>query len=138
MTGFKHSTFRHKCPDDGCYINRLPSWDYMDGCFPRGIIPTDVDGMVEINGSFLFLEEKRANACPPPGQLAALKSLSRLDRVHVALLRPSAVSEMQLLVLRNGCGTGWQDVTREDIRWWLAKWGDAADLGRTLGEETDG
>lgn len=138
VTGFRHSTFRHRCPENGCYIDQLPSWDYFDGCFPRSIIPTDIDGMVEINGNFLFLEEKRAGACPPQGQLTALRRLSKLDRVHVAMLRPGTVSEMQLLVLRDGCGSGWTDVTREEIRWFLAQWGDAADTGRPFEGQING
>lgn len=134
MTGFKHSSFRHKCSDSGCFIDSLPSWDYFDGCFPRGIIPTDVDGMVEINGHFLFLEQKRSATAIPTGQLKALQALSRLPRVHVALIRPGQRSGMQLLVLRDGSGTGWQDVTQDDIRWWLAQWGDQADTGRPFVE----
>lgn len=127
MTGFRHSSFRHKCKNDGCYIDQLPSWQYVDECFPRGIIPTDIDGMVEVNGSFLFIEEKGAGAGLKDGQGPALKALSRLDGVTVALIRPGDKSEMQLNVLSDGVGTYFQDVTVEEYRTFLREWGIAAD-----------
>jgi hypothetical protein len=86
MTGFRHKSFRYDCgQSQNCYIQSLPSWDFLDGVFPRGIIPTDIDGMVEVNGHLLFLEEKRAGAGPKTGQLSAFRALSRLPGVKVAM-----------------------------------------------------
>ena len=40
-------------------VSKLPSvYDYLLNCFPRGIMPTDVDGEVEVNGNYLRLEFK--------------------------------------------------------------------------------
>lgn len=122
MTGFRHKTFRHDCHERGCYIDGLPSWDFLDGAFPRGIIPTDIDGMVEVNGHVLFLEEKRAGAGPKSGQLSAFRTLSRLPNVKVVLSRPGGVSEMQILVLDGGHGSGWRDVTRADYYAFCEAW----------------
>lgn len=125
MTGFRHKSFRHKCTDKGCYIDSLPSWDFLDGAFPRGIIPTDIDGMVEVNGHVLFLEEKRAGTSIKSGQLSAFRALSLLSNVRVALTRPGQVSEMQLLVLDGGRGSGWQDVSRQDYFDFCHTWNTA-------------
>jgi hypothetical protein len=56
LTGYRSSALRHECLRDGCFQDRLPSWDWMAGCFPRGIMPTDLDGVVEINGHVLFID----------------------------------------------------------------------------------
>jgi len=131
MTGFRHKSFRHNCgTSENCYIQQLPSWDFLDGVFPRGIIPTDIDGMVEVNGHILFLEEKRAGASPSGGQLSAFRQLSRLDNVKVVLTRPGQVSEMQMLVLDGGDGSGWMDVSRDDYASFLRAWSDYADSTR--------
>ena len=130
MTGFRHRTFRHCCKQTGCYIDQLPSWDYLDGVFPRNILPTDVDGMVELGGSLLFLEEKRAGIGPPPGQHKAFLELSKREKTTVALTRPGRLGsgiEFQLLVLQNGIGSGWNDLTRDEYRIWLEQWAAKAE-----------
>jgi len=128
MTGFRHKSFRYDCgQSQNCYIQSLPSWDFLDGVFPRGIIPTDIDGMVEVNGHLLFLEEKRAGAGPKTGQLSAFRALSRLPGVKVAMTRPGQASEMQMLVLDGGVGSGWMDVSRDDYVEFLRAWSTHAD-----------
>lgn len=127
MTGYRHSAFRHKCERDGCYIDQLPSWDDIADCFPRGIRPTDIDGMVEINGKFLFMEEKRQGAAPESGQRLALKRLSMNPNTTVALFRPALRSPFELLVFRNGVGSGWEPATRADLLEFFRHWADMAD-----------
>ena len=69
-------------------------------CFPGKIYPTDVDGIVEIGGSFLMIEWKdtrrtRAGAgdwrggdfpVPQKGQLLTLQALSRLRDFTVLVI----------------------------------------------------
>lgn len=43
-------------------------WACLDGCFDRGISPSDVDGIVEVNGKFLLLETKSPTARLSTGQ----------------------------------------------------------------------
>jgi hypothetical protein len=52
-------------------------WDFdvLEGCFPRGITPTDLDGMVEVNGRFLVFETKLPGTEMPEGQERALRAL---------------------------------------------------------------
>ena len=65
-------------PDkDGCY-RRLgqPDLTVLDECFPGRIAMTDVDGLVEINGRFLFIEWKRRGDVPA-GQRIMFERLTR-------------------------------------------------------------
>lgn len=128
MTGYRSEFFRHNCEADGCYYQQLPKWDDLIGLFPRGIRPTDVDGMVEINGNVLFMEEKRKGVAPPLGQLRSLRALSQKDRTTVVLFRPGESSELEVLILRDGKGTGWQPSTREHFGFWLNGWANRADI----------
>lgn len=131
MTGFRHSSFRHRCESNGCYIEALPWWNDIAECFPRGIIPTDIDGMVEIGGHILFLEEKSIGKHIDEGQRKALKALSSKDNVTVVVFRPGLKSEMEMLVFREGTSTdGWQKVTRVDFLEWLRHWAFRADSSR--------
>lgn len=127
MTGFRHSSFRYKCTNSGCYIQNLPSWDYLDGSFPRGIIPTDIDGMVEVNGHFLFIEQKGPGAAPNTGQSAAFRALSMLPNVKVAIIRPGANTELELNVLSDGVGTYFQPISRDDFVEFCRAWSADAD-----------
>lgn len=55
-------------------------WDFacLDGCWGgTRISPTDVDGLVERNGKFLYLEAKSPGARPTKGQEITFAALSR-------------------------------------------------------------
>lgn len=127
MTGYRSCYFRHDCVKKGCYIDQLPCWDdLIDECFPRGIRPTDIDGMVEINGQILIMEEKCAGKGPDEGQRRALKELASKDGVTVVYFRPHGI-EMQMLVVGMGEPKGWQTVTRDQLKSWLRWWASTAD-----------
>lgn len=127
MTGYMSSAFRYSCERYGCYCRQLPSWDDLIPCFPRKIRPTDIDGMVEINDHFLFLEEKKAGVGPDNGQRRALKALATRPRVTTVFFRPGHHSELEVLILTQGDATGWQPVTRAWFKDWLIAWAAAAD-----------
>lgn len=127
MTGYRSAFFRHDCVRRGCYITQLPAWDDLISCFPRRIRPTDVDGFVEINGHFLFLEEKREGvALSDEGQRRALSKLAKHDRVTVLFFRPKG-ERVEVLVLGQGPAKGWQEVSREQLKNWLRWWAATAD-----------
>ena len=102
MSGFELnndlvSSFIDKCYDSGIkdpvrfLSDKMPRlYGNLRGAFPRGILPTDIDGEVEINGYFLRLEFKHENALRagrvPKGQVIAFKSLLRTGVFTVALV----------------------------------------------------
>lgn len=128
MTGYRSRHFRHECTRSGCYIAQLPSWDDLIECFPRGIRPTDVDGLVEINGHVLVMEEKAAGKSPDNGQRLALRSLSRLPLVTLLYIRPGRASEMEMNVIDGERVTGFCACTREELRQFLREWVSLAEL----------
>lgn len=57
------------------FIKSLPAqydgffdWSFLRGKFPRGIMPADVDGLIEYDGNFLIFETKARFAMIPDGQ----------------------------------------------------------------------
>ena len=72
-------------------IAKMPQvYSWLKGCFPRGILPTDIDGEVEINGHFLRLEFKHADllrdGAIPKGQLSAFEALLKLRHFTIFLI----------------------------------------------------
>lgn len=124
MTGYRSSEFRHKCGNaENCYIERLPEWDDIIHVFPRKIRPTDIDGMVEINDHFLFLEEKAPGvAMLNGGQSYALKALASRDRVTVCFFRPLNEHDVTMLAFGHGRPGVIEDRTRDEFLDWLRSW----------------
>jgi len=55
---------------------RLKSWGWLRGAFIReNILPTDIDGLVEVNGKFLLFENKYVGATMAQGQRQTLEKL---------------------------------------------------------------
>ena len=72
-------------------LDKMPRvYGYLKGAFPRGILPTDIDGEVEINGQFLRLEFKHHEALRggrvPKGQIRCFESLLDTGRFTVFLI----------------------------------------------------
>lgn len=130
MTGYRSSFFRHDCSKRGCYVDQLPSWNDLIEAFPRGIRPTDVDGMVEINGHVLFMEEKSEGKSLEPGQKYALDALASRPGITVLCMRPH-LDGMEVLILGMGEPKGWQHVTRQQLIDWLRWWATRADRNDT-------
>lgn len=127
VTGYRSSFFRHKCATAGCYIDQLPCWDELIQAFPRKIRPTDVDGFVEINGRFLFLEEKQAGKGPDEGQRTALKRLATLPGVTVVFFRPLS-DGLETLIFDGDEPRGWMPCSHNQFYAWLRRWAQRADL----------
>lgn len=79
-------------------------WDWREyaNCFPRNIYPTDIDGMIEINNHFLFVETKLPHAPMPTGQRIALERLSQLPRVVVLIVYGKRNRPEQMQMIYNG------------------------------------
>lgn len=76
-----HSGFnpmRWKCDRDGCFnVKRRPKIEQFAGCFPRRINFGDVDGIVELNGSFCMLEWKGKGGSVGVGQRITYEAFTR-------------------------------------------------------------
>lgn len=123
MTGYRSERFNHNCETDGCYHAQLPAWDDLIESFPPGVYPTDIDGMVELDGHVLFMEQKRAGGSLHGGQRMAFRYLGRLGGVTVVIFRTRAHdNDLDVLIFDDGTPQGFQRRTREWLCAWLAQW----------------
>ena len=116
-------------PDkDGCY-RRLgqPDLTVLDECFPGRIAMTDVDGLVEINGQFLFIEWKRRGDVPA-GQRIMFERLTRYPEftVLVVLGDPGTMAAERYDVFRRGQRRGWRDCSLPELKRHVRAWADRA------------
>lgn len=129
------SRLRHNCKTDGCLIGRrheIELWDGIGEAFGRGIHPTDVDGMVEVNGHFLVLEQKGGKSLwdGGKGQGQSLVRLSRYDDMTVVVFVPDFKLEGLFIHYReytHGRGTEWREVNFKAFKRHLWKWFQHAD-----------
>mgnify|MGYP001613461441 CR=1 FL=1 len=124
-------TMRWDCHAQGCYLKYLPDWGFLDGCFPRKIEPSDIDGCVELNGRLLFLEWKRAGATLKTGQRKMFEAATRHGNIAVFVIfgdpltnAVKSLQEIHMGKVKNmkPCGNG-------DLRKRCEKWAQWAEVG---------
>lgn len=124
----QNTNIRWDCRAEGCYRDALPDWTPLNDCFPRaGIRVSDIDGMVEVGGHFLFFEWKPPRVTVPEGQLRALIRLSRLPAVTVVILWGQTTSEpVSWQIISNGEAAEETPVTFDEWHDFTAAWAAAA------------
>ena len=122
-------TLRHKCSVGGCYKERyLPDWGILDGCFPRGIKPSDIDGVVEINGYMLFLEWKTPGGKVSVGQRRMFERQTQYaTRQQVLIIYGDLGKPTRIELIQNGKTRFNQECDIEFLRWHCEQWGLYAD-----------
>ena len=116
-------------PDrDGCY-RRLgqPDLTVLDECFPGRIGMTDVDGLVEIGGQFLFIEWKRRGDVPV-GQRIMFERLTRHPEftILVILGDPATMAVERFDVFRDGRRKGWRACDLPELKRHVRAWAERA------------
>lgn len=121
------------------FANGRWDWDAAgySSAFPRKISPTDIDGMVEVGGRFLFIEQKEyhpdmgAPMFMPKGQRMALERLAALPKVTVLYIAGEKSEHAPWWMLNMGTGRIWDlrneqdvDARRTILRSWLLVWSD--------------
>lgn len=101
-------------------------WDYhfTNGCFPRGIRPTDVDFMVEMSNHFLFGEFEGVDKAQSKGQDLALRRLAARPGSTVFVVvgyPPDSVGEWYVIA-GSELGSGLSGTGRESFLEFLRKW----------------
>ena len=114
-------------PDkDGCYRQLgQPDLTVLDECFPGRIAMTDVDGLVEIDGRFLFIEWKRRGDVPA-GQRIMFERLTKHPEftVLVILGDPASMTVERYDVFRNGRRRGWRDCDMRGLKRHIRAWAE--------------
>ncbi len=109
--------------DKDKFMARLWDWAILDGCFPGSRIrPTDVDGLVERNGHFLFIEAKGLGVDITTGQEILFRRLSELPKVSVLILWGETDKPQMMQLLHNGKAQDKKLCTLEDVRSLVLKW----------------
>lgn len=101
-------------------------WKILQGCFGNtSISPTDVDGLVERKGNFLFIETKQPGAPMPKGQEITLRSLAQ--RGHTVLIARGSDEKVTGLEKWTAMGDeSFPNATLQTLREMVAGWFDFA------------
>lgn len=145
---------RHSCQGQGCFLDlHAPNWGVLDGVLPRGIRPSDLDGVIEMNGRFLWLEYKGPGAALPRGQRLMYEALALTPKHTVMVISASALPDMAAALLGEAqevqgivevkrgvrpwvCCTGPIEATLRDL---VSAWGKGCEsFGYYLRAECDG
>jgi hypothetical protein len=118
-------------------VSKMPVvYDWLKGSFPYGILPTDIDGLVHLNGHFLLLEFKDEsvirNAAIPKGQLRCFESLHLTNRFTVFLIGTDQRGEPVLLqeFHCNGKHPPLKDIDKSCLQKRCKQWAAWAELQR--------
>jgi len=112
-------------------MSKMPQvYGWLKGAFPRGILPTDIDGEVEISGHFLRMEFKHESAMRngriPRGQHAALKSLINTGRFTVLLVGTNDGGDTTCFEVwhHNGKITPLKDADKSGVYDFCSRWAE--------------
>lgn len=117
-------TLRHQCSVNGCYKEKLPDWGILEGCFPRGIRPSDVDGIVELNGWFLMLEWKPKSGFLTQGQRRMFLNITAGSRrAQVLVIYGDKDTPAEIELYQRGKRQFRQVCDLAFLRWFCQQWG---------------
>ena len=112
-----------------CYMKQLPNWAVFNECFePTKIKITDLDGLVERKGHFLYFEVKQNKKDIPTGQQILFKQLTKnAPHISVLLLYAHNVSEemdiQEYAVFRGGKMTqNWKPTNTQEMKGFVRQW----------------
>ena len=75
-----YNPIRWRCQSNGCYLTEChPKIEVFADCFPNRIAMSDIDGVVEINGHFIFMEWKGHGGKLTDGQKTLINRMTALS-----------------------------------------------------------
>lgn len=129
---------RWNCKEKGkCFRALCPKLGAFDECFPGKIGMSDVDGMVEIAGRFLFLEWKSDGGHLTTGQRIAFERLTSLspDPMKVTVIvvcgDPESMTVQSVQVFHSGKSRGTVDCDINGLQQRMADWAARASQSKT-------
>lgn len=125
---------RWDCGDKGCFRNLCPKLGMFDECFPGRIGMSDVDGVVELSGCFLFMEWKSPGGAVTTGQRIMFEQLTGLSpRVTVIVVcgDPRCMAVETVQVFQRGKGGPVEAATLDGLRERIRAWVRAVQERRT-------
>ncbi len=126
-----YNPLRWSCANGGCYnVVHRPKIEVFAECFPGKIAVTDVDGSVEVNGRFLFLEFKGGEPRDlPVGQRLYFQRLTALSKKVVAIVVCADAETMRVRAYRTiwqGRVGDWRVSNLDDLKGRIRTWANKA------------
>ena len=116
------------CAKHGCFNQKKRlKFSAFDGCLPGKISFTDLDGLVEVNGYFLFMEWK-AHTEIPTGQRILFERLTAFCPATVLIVEGDAET-MEVRTLQQawrGMFTERKESSLEELRKHITSWAEWA------------
>lgn len=107
------------------FVAGLWDWQCLDDCLPGKMKVSDIDGAIERNGQFLFIETKGPNVPIPMGQEIFYKNLHKKKDFTILYVwgTPGQVEELEMFYPDGKMRTRKKPADLEDlkriIRWWF-------------------
>ena len=122
---------RWQCSQHGCYNDKLRlKFGVFKDCLPGKISFTDIDGTVEVNGYFLFIEWKSGMPSDlSAGQRIYLERLTRLSHRIKAVLAAGDAETMEvshIRVIANGSVGQWEPIDIAGLKQRIRVWSNRA------------
>ena len=124
---------RYDCDKQGCFnVKKRPKIEVFDKCFSGKIAMTDVDGLVEVNSRFLFLEWKPSLALST-GQRILYERLTAMSTgvtVLVVAGDPERMDVSAIQVIRQGRVLAAEKIALPKLILRIEQWAKRAKAGR--------
>lgn len=129
-----YNPLRWDCVKSGCYNKILrPRIEEFADCFPGRIAMSDVDGVVEIAGHFLFLEWKASGGSVSTGQRIMFEHLTKLSHKITVLVVKGHPREMTIeavQIFHNGRAGAFEICDFDALKTRIRAWTDRASKSR--------
>lgn len=100
----------------------LWDWACLEGCFGGKIRPSDIDGCVERNGHFLFLETKLPEARVPMGQSILLERLAKNPMNTVIFIWGKSGDPKKMKLIWRDTVKVEENANIDKLRYWCRCW----------------
>lgn len=121
-----YNPLRWNCERRGCFNRiRRPKIEVFCDCFPRRINFTDIDGVVEVNSSFLWLEWKSSSGDEiPTGQRILFERLTKTGSHTVFVVQgdPESMHVRRFGVVYRGRFGGWMTGDLRTLKVRMRRW----------------
>jgi len=109
------------------FMSTIWDWGILDGCFgDTKIKPTDIDGVIERNGKFLFIETKSPGASVPVGQEIMFLHLVEMDASVLVIWGEKDTPQEMYFRSQRGCRR-YPNASIEELRHLVKRWFSWAD-----------
>ena len=109
--------------NEQAFLAGVWDWGILRGCFGQTKIePTDIDGLVERNGKFLYFEAKSPGAPIPTGQEITFKQLLRDAKNTIMIVWGEKDSPERLMIKYGNSSEEINPATLDDFRRRVQDW----------------